>query len=283
MDIEAYIASGTLEDYILGSASEQQRREVECLSSIYPEIRTALTTLEADMEGFARVYAKKPPTDFRSKVLHEVRKHEQDKPLKIVADTDTPKPEAAQPANEKVISINEARTASVWPKVWAAAAVIAIVFAAWQFVQLQNTQESLASTQVALNEVQERLQGNQAQMQDLNRNLAEAYNPDMKKVLLASVSEDVELNISLFWNPESGNIKLDASQLPALPDDKQYQLWVLKDGQPIDMGVLPKDASALMAASGSTTVGDAFAITIEPLGGQASPSLDQLVVLGNIG
>ncbi len=283
MDIEAYIASGILEDYILGSVSDQQRREVECLSSIYPEIRASLTTLEVDMEGFARAYSKKLPTDFRSKVLLEVRKHEQDQALKIVADMHKEEPKVVQPAPEKVIPIKDIRPASVWPKVWAAAAVIAVVFAAWQFTQLQDTKESLAATKVALNEVQARLQGSEAEKQNLNENLAEVYNPNMKKVLLASVSENKDINVSLFWNPESGSIKLDASQLPTLPDDKQYQLWVLKDGQPIDMGVLPKDAAALMAASGSTTIGDAFAITIEPLGGQASPSLDQLVVLGNIG
>jgi hypothetical protein len=50
------------------------------------------------------------------------------------------------------------------------------------------------------------------------------------------------------------------------------------------MGVLPKTfEDRILLAQKTTSSGDAFAITIESLGGQASPSLDQLVVMGNIG
>ena len=38
MNIPEYIDSGILESYALGSVSDQERREVECLSAIYPEV-----------------------------------------------------------------------------------------------------------------------------------------------------------------------------------------------------------------------------------------------------
>ena len=48
------------------------------------------------------------------------------------------------------------------------------------------------------------------------------------------------------------------------------------------MGVLPKGTSEILLAQKSSIVGDAFAITIEPLGGKPTPTLEQLVVLGKV-
>ena len=53
MDIKEYISSGILESYVLGNASEQERREVECISSIYPEIRQELDALSRSLEKYA--------------------------------------------------------------------------------------------------------------------------------------------------------------------------------------------------------------------------------------
>ena len=67
----------------------------------------------------------------------------------------------------------------------------------------------------------------------------------------------------------------------AIPADKQYQLWALKDGQPIDMGVFdpvtPEDGLLEM---GRVPGADAFAVTLEPRGGSANPTLEEMYVYG---
>lgn len=45
MDIEDYIASGILENYVFGHVSAQEMQEVECMSHIYPEIKEELTSI----------------------------------------------------------------------------------------------------------------------------------------------------------------------------------------------------------------------------------------------
>ena len=45
MNVTEYIASGILESYVMGAVSDQEQREVDCLSSIYPEVRTELDEL----------------------------------------------------------------------------------------------------------------------------------------------------------------------------------------------------------------------------------------------
>ena len=50
MNVPEYIASGILESYVTGAVSDQERREVECMSAIYPEIRQELDELASSLE-----------------------------------------------------------------------------------------------------------------------------------------------------------------------------------------------------------------------------------------
>ena len=42
MNINDYISSGILEQYVLGDISPQEKKEVECMSHIYPELQEEL-------------------------------------------------------------------------------------------------------------------------------------------------------------------------------------------------------------------------------------------------
>jgi anti-sigma-K factor RskA len=70
-----------------------------------------------------------------------------------------------------------------------------------------------------------------------------------------------------------------------IPDaNSQYQLWGFVDGKPVDLGVFDVDAKH----EANQKIGDlskkyaGFAITIEKKGGSLSPTLDKLVVKGNV-
>jgi hypothetical protein len=54
MNIQAYIESGILEEYVLGTVSPQEKQEVECMASIYPEIQQELQILETALEKYAQ-------------------------------------------------------------------------------------------------------------------------------------------------------------------------------------------------------------------------------------
>lgn len=277
MDINNYIASGILEDYALGTAGDQECREVECMMKIYPEIAHALRLYESDLEQFASAYAKKAPSNMRGDVISKLRGVDQDSPIHIVKESIADE----QPKEIRVEShVTEKKSGLTY---WAAAAaVIAICVAAWQFSENQSKDkriQELAESQNALNDQTNQLQGQVAQ---LSEGLSEVYNPAVKKVMLKSVKEGDNMQMALMWNTNTGQVKLSTDGLPKLPSDKQYQLWILKDGKPSDMGVLSKTDNGILIASNTTTDGDTFAITIEPLGGKPSPSLDQLVVMGAV-
>ena len=74
MDLNEYIASGILESYVLGEVSPQEKQEVECLSSIYPELKEALVELQVSIENVADQNRIEPPADLKEKVLSNLFK-----------------------------------------------------------------------------------------------------------------------------------------------------------------------------------------------------------------
>lgn len=61
MDTHQYIASGVLEAYLLGLASEEEEHEVQQMKVLYPEISSALNDLEVAIETFCLESAVPPP------------------------------------------------------------------------------------------------------------------------------------------------------------------------------------------------------------------------------
>ena len=72
MDINHYIETGVLDNYVLGSISERDKRAVECLSKIYPEINEELRKIQRSIEAFAKAGAVQPPKGLKTKILKEI-------------------------------------------------------------------------------------------------------------------------------------------------------------------------------------------------------------------
>ncbi len=90
-------------------------------------------------------------------------------------------------------------------------------------------------------------------------------------------------NVLAFWNPETKKIYVEVMSLPVPPPDKQYQLWALSNGKPIDAGVMDVDPSdKSLHEMKSMEDAQAFAITLEPKGGSVNPTMDEMYVMGNV-
>jgi anti-sigma-K factor RskA len=87
---------------------------------------------------------------------------------------------------------------------------------------------------------------------------------------------------TVYWNPQNKQVMLNVESLPMPPADKQYQLWALKDGKPIDAGVFDMGKDPMHPMEIPIENADAFAITLEKKGGSPAPTLTQLYVMGKI-
>ncbi|GCD20147.1 hypothetical protein CTKZ_17090 [Cellulomonas algicola] len=70
-----------------------------------------------------------------------------------------------------------------------------------------------------------------------------------------------------------------AENLPHPDDGRVYQLWVVREGQPLSAGVMTSDDGTVRQFADDFAPGDALAVTVEPAGGSAQPTSDPIVVL----
>lgn len=62
-------------------------------------------------------------------------------------------------------------------------------------------------------------------------------------------------------------------------EGREYQLWVIRDGEPLPDAVMPDDAGAVQAVTEGYRPGDALAVTIEPATGSQDPTTPAVVLL----
>ncbi len=84
------------------------------------------------------------------------------------------------------------------------------------------------------------------------------------------------------YNAKQGAL-LYMGQLPALPAEKSYQLWLVPEqGEPISAGVFTPDSlgnsTVVLPEMGRGIAAKAFAVTVEPAGGVAAPSGPKVLI-----
>lgn len=88
--------------------------------------------------------------------------------------------------------------------------------------------------------------------------------------------------VTAHWSESVGKAVLVSDGLPAIADDESFELWFVRDGNPIPAGVFTADdGNATTVLDGVVEAGDVIAITIEPAGGSPSglPTSDPIVAI----
>jgi anti-sigma-K factor RskA len=159
---------------------------------------------------------------------------------------------------------------------WAATAAV-IVFAASLAKENAGLKESLASAKSIITQ-------NSQELSDLRQIAAPIVDPQAQRVTLVSVKSPVQPQGKAFYLKNRSSLVFVASNMPTLPPQKAYELWLIPtQGAPIPAGVFKPDAR------GSATVvnpplpagaeAKAFAITVENEGGATTPTMP-IVMMG---
>lgn len=260
MERHAEIAD-RLEAYVLDQLPEPERREVEehlpecgsCMKDVY-ELHRAL---EEVVESLPPVT---PPAALRQRVLAAVATESQE-PVR----------------RERRVGIVQQprRPLSAWmPLAAAAVLVLAIGVAAFRLDRSRRELAGEVSRVQTLNvELQERLKRFSGQT-DLALSILTAA--DMREIPLEGRESAVAAAARAYWSPARG-LLLVADRLPAPPEGRIYQVWIIEGGQPVSAGLLgeePGNRGMLIVTpprpgtGGSVTV----AVTDEPPGGLQAPS-----------
>lgn len=270
LDIQAYIASGVIESYVLGLATEQEVAELEQLRKQYPEINQAMSEFEASLEAQIMANAKHPPAAIKQQLLDRLQDD-----FNYVPVTATQQQAAT---SAKVVTL-------LWNKYAVAAMVILIVASAGLNIYFFNKVEQLQNKYLSLvsekNSLEAGLNIYKTKALDIYNSMQLMSDPNMQKVSMPGVKGKEDNLATVFWDKQSKEVYLLPNRLPQAPENKQYQLWALVNGKPIDAGLLGADCNGLCKLK---TIPDAqaFAITLENKGGSPAPHLDQLYVFGKI-
>jgi hypothetical protein len=293
MEIKQYIESGILESYVLGMASEQDKKAVECLSKIYPEIKQELEEIEELLFISNNQSAKYPPIHLKSKIFDIIENTPQNN-ANIVDSTssETATKEQIILESESSHSGNQSKVIRMIPKsrVFAMAASFIILMGAISvFIYNQNKlameKLSLANNQELIKLKDELLQ-TKTTLDITNNQLAVFKNSDYKKIILNGIeTKNPNGKAVVSWNPEEQQLVFSPESLPTPPQDKQYQLWAIADGVPVDLGVIAKELEVGQIQNISLAQlknVSAFAITLEKNGGVPSPTLEELYLIGEV-
>jgi anti-sigma-K factor RskA len=239
VNVQEYIQSGIVESYVLGLATPDESRAFEQFCTQYPELLAAREAFELSLEKAAFQNAVTPPASLENKVN-----------------------KAIEPA--RVIAFPRSGFGQGW-KYAAAIAVLLLSGSIYWNIRLYNSNRDLE-------------QGYNAATGKLNTMTDEAHilqHPGMKMAAMKGMDASPASYATVYWDTASHDVFLLVNNMPMPPTDKQYQLWALLDGKPIDIGMIDNDyflkQNRLLVKAKNVQHAEAFAITLEKKGGNPTP------------
>jgi anti-sigma-K factor RskA len=273
MNIQEYIASGILESYVLGQTSDSENALISCLIKTNPLVAQEISEIQKAIEFTTLENSIEVPSELKSEIWAEIQKEGLETPI-FNLDVDKSEASASSQANE-IITLRPSK--QLW--IGLAASILALVSFAILSLYYMNLSTQYSSELKITKNTKDELSKNLVEKENQILFLS---NSTTKKIILNGVENKENLRVVAHWNQGSKKLVLSEIKLPAIPSDKQYQLWALLDGKPIDAGVLnsidEKDFLDMKSISNS----QAFAITIEKKGGSETPSLEDLCVIGDV-
>ena len=308
MNIQAYIESGILEEYVLGSVSSQEKQEVECMSHIYPEIKEELMRTESALEQYALKHQTPPPASLKETLFAQMNFDEvteepesteltSAEPTLVQADDNIKKlpvendliaetqPVSAQEVYADMTTANGGATVIYpsWAKFAVAASILFAILFGWSALQMSGVKKQNEQYAADMDMLKSDMDAMKKEAQ-YKEALASLYrNPNHKVVRMAGLEKSPESVVAAIWDVKTNDVLLDVQNLPAAPAGKQYQLWTIVDGKPVDMGVLDQEFSNKVLKMKQANPGAvAFAITLEKTGGSPSPTMEDMFVMGKV-
>ena len=284
VNLKAYIESGVLELYVLGDLSPEEALQVEEIASQYPEVKEELAAIELAMEKYAIENAVEPSTDIETKIFEKLG-ISSDGDLESIQATSTP---AAEPkiirldnSNGKIRTLRFALVACVALLVVSTAALFIT------YNKLNDAHDQIAS----LNLDKEKFAGVVSKLEFENKGLdnmvAMNDSKEWATIRMAGQAFSPNSKMNVYWNKKDKSVLINyvAMDLPKTDAEHEYQLWALVNGKPVSLGVFGKtDSTSTEALQKMQTIQEAqaFAVTVEPMGGSVNPTMEKLTVLGGV-
>jgi anti-sigma-K factor RskA len=247
VNLKEYIASGIIESYVMGLASESERAEFEQMCAQYTELVAERRKFEESLETYAAEQAVRPPKEVKAKILKAI----------ITMENST------KPRGVGLL------------RLVAAAAVILLLGMVVLYYQVSQQNKDLTS---ANKELTDKVNTDEATIDKVKIEKQSLGNAVVVNMVGTKIAPKSFANV--YWDSTNSSVYLVVKNMPQLPSDKQYQLWALIDNKQKSLGVFDATDKNIILKMDSTKKAQAFAITIERKGGNPHPTLDSLTSIG---
>ncbi|MFB6317323.1 anti-sigma factor domain-containing protein [Saccharicrinis sp. FJH54] len=264
MNIQEYIATGILEAFVLDQLSEPERDEVLKMAQAYPEVRAEIDRIEEGQLRLAERMAVVPPARLKTAILDDIVP-ESTSNLRV-----DPVMPGIKPFPHRYFSISSG-----------VAAAIAILFSIYFYVQWHRAEAQYRDLLAQNMHMAEQIELTREQLQTSGKQLKFLSQPGVETIEMKGLDISPQSVAHVYWNRKTHQVRLKSGNLPEPTAGKQYQLWAIVEGQPVDAGVIDGAESLNTYQSMKNIEGaTAFAVTLEPLGGSKTPTLNQMYVMG---
>lgn len=266
MNLEDYISSGNLELYALDALTPEDKSEAEKVLKQSAEAREELNKIQLALTMYAQAFEKNPHSQLRQSIID------------MVSSSSGIKPEA------KTIPITKVSGSNVGYKYLLAACLAALLISTFSsyffYDKWSDAEDRYVSIQNEKNVLAQQYTLTKSDFDKSMNDLLHMRDENMKVYTMSSVDSSKNYLARVYYNTFTKETFVDVNYLPEPPSGKQYQLWALFDGKPVDAGVFDINNTALGLQKVKSVQGvQAFAVTLEPAGGSVSPTLDQMYII----
>ena len=275
-EVKAYIESGILELYVLGQLNAQESNEVEAMANKHPEVSAELTAIELALEAYALENAIAPSNALEDKILAQF--------TTAPVGTSVPEPKVVPLyEGQKDGAIRTLRYALIACSILLVLSLGAL-FSAHK--DLSQANEQLATLSLDKEKFASTVSKLEFDKSGMENRIAMTETDEWATVKLAGVKDSPKAKMLVYWNKKNKSILINyvAMDLPKTDQAHEYQLWALVDGKPVSLGVFSGTDNAKEAVKQMETIekAQAFAVTIEPMGGSQNPTMEKMVVMGGV-
>lgn len=260
MDTREYIESGILELYVFGRLSDEENREVQQRAEESHEIREEIVSIEKAVVSLSYSFAPYLSAEVYDRIRQKlIEKH------------------------SDVVEMKPKSSIALWIG-WAAAIVLmfGLAYQYYEYNEVTKEVQAVSKERGKFEQMVADLNAKNAKNEQALAVIRDQFNTVVK---LEGQAAAPEAYAKIYINPNKKEIYVDIAGLPEAPAGKVYQVWALKLDPltPTSIGVLDNVANSTgILQVENFEQAEAFGITLEPAGGSATPTLEQLYTLGKV-
>jgi anti-sigma-K factor RskA len=248
LNIENYISSGIIEQYVMGLCSAEEKNELELLRQKDAVLNKAIINFEIELENKMMRNAFLPGVNTDDKILQALQSL--GAPASVVA---------MQIEDKKVKRLS-------WVRIVAAASVLLFgVSAFFNYTQYKENKEQAA--QLAAN--------NNLPPSLPVANYSILKDPNITPIAMMGVGYHAICRCTMFWDKKTGKAYVMIHHLVPSGDNNEYQLWANVNGKQVSVGMINDNIrDRFIEVTGMPENAKEFTVTLEKNGGATVPDAD---------